>query len=258
MLCLPVSKCEVVVRPMDGTDDLVILETDGSALARALVLLARIARLADGRAADWPALCVTDFEVLLAIARQTVLGPALLCAFDCPRPECGERVEFSFHLAEYVATAQPGRPRGVVPSDRPQWFRLEDGPASFRLPTAADQCAVLDRPEGARLLAERCLDPPDMPAPVRARVERAMAVMAPEVSRPIAGCCPACGAKVRAGVHLPSLIMAELRRAAAGLHEEVHVLASTYHWEEEAILALPRKRRQRYADRARGFLVGAA
>jgi hypothetical protein len=248
MLRLPVSGCEVVVRPPDGADDFATLEADGNVLARALVLLARVASRADSAAANWPALCVTDFEVLLAALRETVLGPAVLCLFNCPRRDCGERVEVGFRLPDYVAAARPGRPRGVVESERPQWFRLE----------AADQCAVLGRAECARLLAERCLDPPDMPLAARARVERAMALMAPEVSRPIVGRCPACDARVRAGLHLPSLVMTELRRAAVGLQEDVHVLASVYHWEEAAILALPRKRRQDYADRARGLLVGAA
>jgi hypothetical protein len=258
MLRLPVRGWDVLVRPPDGTDDLLILETNGNAVARALVLLARVARRADGEEADWGALCVTDFEVLLAALREMVLGPVMLCAFDCPRPDCGERGEFGFRLPDYVAAASPGRPRGVITSDRPHWFRLEDAAASFRLPTAADQCAVLDHIDGARLLAERCLDPPAIAGAIRARAERAMAIMAPEVSRPIVGRCPACGARVRAGLHLPSLVMAELRRAAAGLHEDVHLLASTYHWEEAAILALPRKRRQDYADRARRRAAGAA
>src|SRR6187431_1676692 len=98
MFRLPVSGWEVVVRPPNGTDDLVILETEGNAVARALTLLARVAWRAEGGDADWPALCVTDFEVLLAMLRQAVLGPAVTCAFHCPRPACGERVEVGFSL----------------------------------------------------------------------------------------------------------------------------------------------------------------
>jgi hypothetical protein len=258
MFRLPVSGWEVVVRPPNGTDDLVILETEGNAVASALTLLARVARRADADGADWPALCVTDFEVLLAILRQAVLGPAMTCAFDCPRPACRERVGVGFSLADYVAAARPRRPHDVIDSDRPHWFRVRDAAVSFRLPTAADQSAVLGRSDAAQLLAERCLDPADMSGPPRARAERAMAVMAPEISRPVVGRCPACDATVRAGLHLPSLVMTELRRAAEGLHEDVHVLASAYHWQEEAILALPRRRRQDYAMRARRSLAGAA
>src|SRR5258708_3772008 len=162
MLRLPVSGLEVIVRPPDGTDDLLILETEGNVVACALVLLARVASRADGEAAEWSALCVTDFEVLLAALRETVLGPAVLCAFDCPNAACRERVEVSFSLAEYVTAARPARPRGVIASDRPKWFCLEDAPGAFRLPTAADQCAVLGRIEAWRLLAERWLQPPAM------------------------------------------------------------------------------------------------
>jgi hypothetical protein len=258
MFRLPVSGWEAVVRPPNGTDDLVILETEGNAVARALTLLARVAQRADADAADWPALCVTDFEVLLAMLRQTVLGPAVTCAFDCPRPNCRERVEVGFSLADYVGAARPRRPHDVIVSDRPHWFCLTDAAGSFRLPTAADQSAVLGRSDAAQLLAERCLNPADISGSARTRAERAMAAMAPEISRPVVGRCPACGATVRAGLHLASLVMAELRRAAEGLHEDVHVLASAYHWHEEAILALPRRRRQDYAMRARGLFAGAA
>jgi hypothetical protein len=258
MFRLPVSGWDVVVRRPNGTDDLVILETEGNAVERSLTLLARVARRPDAEGADWPALCVTDFEMLLAMLRQTVLGPALTCAFDCPRPACRERVEVGFNLADYVGAARPRRPHDVIASDRPHWFRLRDAAVSFRLPTAADQSAVLDRKDAAQLLAQRCLDPADMSGPPRLRAERAMAAMAPEISRPVVVRCPACDTTVRAGLHLPSLVMTELRRAAEGLHEDVHVLASAYHWQEEAILALPRRRRQDYAMRARRFLAGAA
>src|SRR5262245_49353601 len=151
MFRLPVSEWEVIVQPPNGTDDLMILETEGNAVGRALTLLARVARRADAGAADWPGLCVTDFEVLLAILRQTVLGPAVICAFDCPRPDCRERMEVGFSLADYIGAARPRRPHDVIVSDRPHWFCLTDAVGSFRLPTAADQSAVLGRSDAAQL-----------------------------------------------------------------------------------------------------------
>jgi hypothetical protein len=256
---LPVSGREVRLRPPDGLDDLLLLESDAGPVATGLALLARVAAPADGGDADWAALTVTDFELLVAELRASVLGDTVACAFDCPRAGCGERGEVRFRLDDYIATVRPRAVTGVHPCDgRPGWFRFGDAPGAFRLPTAADQQAVLGRVDAARRLAARCLDPPDMAPPLRARAERAMAAMAPEASRPVRGQCPVCETLVRAGLHLPSLVMTELRRAALGLYEEVHLLAAAYHWQEPAILALPRARRGAYAEHARERLAGAA
>jgi hypothetical protein len=78
-----------------------------------------------------------------------------------------------------------------------------------------------------------------------------MAAMAPEVSRPLAGTCPACAAAVEAPLHVARLVVAEFTRESASLHDEVDLIARAYHWAEADILRLPRGRRQAYADRIR-------
>jgi hypothetical protein len=245
---LPVSGMEVSLRPLDGADALMLQESNDHPVAVALALLARVARPLEGTA-DWAALTVTDFELLVAALRVQALGPRLQCGFLCPHRGCGERVELGFAMAEYLAPVRPTRPRGVVPVEgRPGWFDL-DG-ACFRLPSAVDQVAALSG-GGIRLLVQRCLEPSDLAGPARARVERAMAVMAPQVSRPVGGHCPACGAAVEAALHLPALVITELRHAAAWVLEEVHLIAGAYGWSETAILALPAPRRQDYARRIR-------
>jgi hypothetical protein len=250
MYRLPVSGMQVAIRPPDGEDDLLLHEARGSSVAVALSLVGRVARLASGEEADWASLTVTDFEWLVVALRQLVLGPVLQCGFACPHPGCGERVQLDIPLAAYLAPVRPTRPRDVTSVEgRPGWFRLDE--AAFRLPTAGDQAATLDRPGGARLLARDCIEPPGLNPKLRARIERAMAAMAPEVSRPVAGHCPACGASVQAGLHLPSLVVAEFRRAAAWVIDDVHLLASAYGWTETDILALPGHRRQDYARRIR-------
>ena len=42
--------------------------------------------------------------------------------------------------------------------------------------------------------------------------------------------------------------LTELLSAFSGIHLETHALAAVYGWPEEAILALPRTRRRRYAS----------
>ncbi|MEQ1895103.1 MAG: hypothetical protein ABL998_21395, partial [Planctomycetota bacterium] len=46
-----------------------------------------------------------------------------------------------------------------------------------------------------------------------------------------------------------AFLRAEFAAARRALQEELHVLASTYHWSEAEILALPSDRRRRYVAR---------
>jgi hypothetical protein len=247
MLRLPVSGAEIALRAPDGADDMMLQEATGGPIEVGLMLLARLADAGD-RASDWAELTITDFEVLLLSLRAERFGQQLSLGFACPG--CAARVEVGFQVAQYLQAVRPRAVAGVTSDpSRPGWFRL-DG-VGFRLPTAGDQEAVARRANPAQLLAERCLDEPARLKPHRARVERAMAAMAPEVSRPIAGICPSCGAAVQAPLHVTRVVVGELRRAAGAVHDEVDLIARAYHWPEATILALPQDRRRAYAERIR-------
>src|SRR5215470_2793735 len=249
---LPVSGAEVALRAQDGTDDMALGEATGGTVE---VGLAMLARLADAGGGDLAELTVTDFEVLLLAVRSARLGKDLALGFACPA--CAERVEMTIAVGDYLADVAPRAFPGVSPDPaRPGWFRL-DG-AGFRLPTAGDQAAVARLARPAQRLAERCLDATARDRHHRARVERAMAAMAPEVSREIAGDCPACGAGVRAPLHVARIVVGELCRAAAAVHDEVDLIARAYHWPEREILALPQERRRAYAERIRRAPTRAA
>jgi hypothetical protein len=251
---LPVSGAEVALRAPDGNDDMLLQEAGGGAVEVALALLPRLAAEAD-REREWAALTVTDFETLLLALRAARFGQKLALAFACPA--CRARVEVDLRIDDYLAGVRPRAVAGVAPDpQRAGWFRL-DG-AGFRLPTAGDQAAVGRLAQPARHLAERCLDATARAPRQRARVERAMAAMAPEVSRPIAGECPACGTSVRAPLHVARVVVGELRRAAGAVHDEVDLIARAYHWPEATILALPQERRHAYAERIRRTQAHAA
>ena len=250
MVRLPISGLEASPRLPDGSDELAVREMVGPPVARALVLAERLAG-----PGDWAALTVTDFETLMLAIRVQTQGDDITLGLTCP--ECRARVEIGFRLSDYAQGPEPRRPAGVTAdTDRPGWFRL--GEARFRLPTVGDQAAVAGRTDAAKALASRCVDPPTTAARKRARIERAMAAMAPDVSRPIIGQCPECGDVVEAPVHLTLLVIAELVRDAATLPEEVDLIAQAYHWTEADILALPRSRRQAYAERIRAARQRAA
>jgi hypothetical protein len=102
-------------------------------------------------------------------------------------------------------------------------------------------------------LAALCLDGVTA-VPMRAaprRIEAAMAQLAPEVTGEVGGACPGCGALLTALFDVPAYVVTELRRLAAGVYEEVHLLAAAYGWAEAAILALPGARRRHYAGLVR-------
>jgi hypothetical protein len=252
MLRLPVSGAEIALRRSDGEDDLILHETAGSPIELGLLLLGRIAQ---GETRDWAALPVTDFEFLLLSLRAARFGQEMALGFACPH--CRDVAEVSFRVADYLASVTPRAVAGVTREPaRSGWFRL-DG-AAFRLPTVGDQAAVAGQPQPARRLAERCLDEIARRPSHRARVDRAMAAMAPELSRPIAGACPSCDAAVQAGFSVARVVVGELRRAAHAVHDDIDLIARAYHWPEAAILALPQERRRAYAERIRRVPTQAA
>jgi hypothetical protein len=176
----------------------------------------------------------------------------VMCVFRDRAHECEELMELEFSIASLLQEARPSTARGVeAESDRPGWFHLSttgEPEIRFRLPLVEDQMAVAGRPQAERLLARRCIDAVKLNARTIARVERAMEAMAPAVSRSLSGSCPKCGQPVEVPLHVPQLVVDELRVFSAGVHEEVDVIASAYHWQESAILALPQQRRRAYAE----------
>lgn len=256
---LPVAGRTLVLNPPSGADEMLALETPGGPLEAGFALLDRLASFGDDDAPRCAGLAVTDFDWALLALRRSLFGETVRSDFTCTAPGCGERVEMEFTLADYLGDVRPRRPAAVSPEGtRSGWYRVSD--AAFRLPTVEDQIAAR-RAEavepgpagvaGARLLAERCIEADTLSQAVLRRVERAMGAMAPEVSRPIDGRCPACGAHLQVMFDVPSFVLGEMRRAFAATAAEVDLIASAYHWSEAAILALPRARRQSYADRIR-------
>lgn len=243
MTLLPVSGLEPDLRHPNGVDELTLCEAAGSAVSRSITFLSTLSD-----SIDWSALTVTDFEVLLLRLRERVLGDACDLGFACP--ECMARVEVSFRISDFLDGVRSRQPASVEKTPgRPGWFTCEG--VAFRLPTAGDQVAVEGRPDAPRRLAELCIEAANPPARLRGRIERAMAALAPEVSRPLVGACPECGKLVEAGLHITRLVVSELTREAASLYDEVDLIARAYHWREAEILQLPRRRRRAYADRIR-------
>ena len=124
--------------------------------------------------------------------------------------------------------------------------KLPDQAAVADLEADAAVAALLRRLAPAA--AGRALD-----AAEQAMLEDAIEQMAPEVALEALAACPECGASTAVAID-PYLT---LQLAGGEIHDEVHVLARSYHWAEADILALPRERRKRYLrliDRERGMV----
>lgn len=257
---LPVSGMDVVFRAPDGNDDLAILEAAGGPVEQGLTLLERMAQVhsGDGGAREsgfenlsgWNEFTVTDFEAALLGLRRFLFGDKAGCVFRATAHTCGVPMEMEFSIASFLGELKPALPRRVEPArEHTGWFTLQGSDEEqlrFRLPVVDDQLKALNRADGVALLSARCIHASNLNARTRARVERAMEAMAPPVSRAVTGNCPDCGEALTMTLHVPRLVMDEMRKSAAGVHAEIHEIAAAYHWNEATILAMPQSRRQSY------------
>lgn len=246
MLRLPVADLSVELGLPTGADDVALLEAGEPTVAVAITLLAGVARGCDGEALDWRALAMTDIDALLLRLRQLVIGDKLTAEIVCRAPECGERADIVFSIADYLDHHRPRAPRRVAAVDE-AWFRLSGSDVEFRVPSVSDQLAIAGAERAEETLVRRCIRPPECGSAARRRAESAMEAMAPSLASELQGSCPECGAEVSAFFDPLQYVLRELRRQAAYVYEDVWAIAERTHWPETDILALPAARRARYA-----------
>ncbi|MEM8587632.1 MAG: hypothetical protein AAGG65_06185 [Pseudomonadota bacterium] len=159
---------------------------------------------------------------------------------DCQH--CGEPFDFAMRFGELPCKpAGEGFPNVIV-----------DG-ARYRVPSGGDQEVLaaegLEGEAARRRVVALCLVDSKMLVDVGqleeadlARVDAALEAVSPEAVTETSLDCPSCGRTCRVDLGIDTM---PLPRPDT-LYQEVHRIASTYHWSEDAILALPRGRRQRY------------
>jgi hypothetical protein len=245
---LPVSGTALNVREPTGEDEIYLVETPLPPLPAFLGLAGRVARTVTGDPLDWAGLPATDLDAAALEIRRAWIGDTVRTDTSCPDAGCGERIDVSFSVASYLRHHRPRRPRGVTQAAADGWFGLAGATVRFRIPTVADLLAAAAREGAAGLLAERCIDAAALPRALAGRLDRALSALAPPLEDFLGGSCPACQREVALRFEPLTFTLIELRNAFSGIHLEVHSLAAAYGWPEEAILALPRGRRRRYAS----------
>jgi hypothetical protein len=249
MFRLPISGYDVEIRLPAGWDELMLLEHGGPEPDVAMALAGRLAVCVTGEKLDVGRLTVTDFETVLLLVRRAVFGDRVQTDVRCPAGDCGARVDVDFRIGDYLAHHAARTPRSVAPASEEGWYRLVGQDLLFRLPSSADQAEALRARDPEGELARRCLRPANSPARTRARAQRAMAAMAPVLSDAVQGRCPKCGGSFDMYFDVQSFVLSELRGQASFLYEDMHLVASRYHWAEREILEMPVRRRAHYAAR---------
>jgi hypothetical protein len=248
---LPVSGLDVWLREATGEDELLVVESSGPAPTAILALATRLASDPSGRPIDWPALPAADLGAAALLIRSSWLGRTIRTEALCTAPSCGEPIEVVFGITAYLHYHRPRRFRGAAACEA-GWYGLNGTEVRFRMPTISDLLAALEAPDAAALLHERCVRPPGPATAVARRIDRALQALAPRLDDDIGGSCPSCGTFVELHFEPVSYVLAELRDAATLLYAHVHELALAYHWSEQAILALDRRRRAGYVELIRG------
>ena len=152
-------------------------------------------------------------------------------------------------LGAYLEHTRPRRGQRLEPAE-PPWLRLTRHDLELRAPTAADVLDASGADDPAGSLAQRCMRG-ELSAAARRAAERALAVVAPTLRSDVRGTCPECEADVLLDVDARELCLDELRFLGGAVLEDVHLIASAYHWCESEILQLPSSRRAAYAEYVR-------
>ena len=245
---LPVSGMALAVREPTGEDEFFVVETAAAPLPAMLGLARRVASTATGDPPDWSSLPAADLDAAALVIRQSWIGDAIRTDARCTGPDCQERIDVSFGIEDYISHHRPRRPRNVTDAADEGWFSLAGAAVCFRIPTVADLLAAVSGDRPPEILSGRCVDAAEISQALARRLDRALSALAPSLDDLLGGSCPACGHEVTMRFDPLAYTLAELRNAFSGIHRETHALAAAYGWPEEAILALPRARRRRYAS----------
>jgi hypothetical protein len=245
---LPVNGTVLAVREPTGADEIFVVETALAPLPALLELATRVTTSVAGDQLDWAGMPAADLDAAALAIRRSWVGDVIRTDTLCPTPGCRERIDVSFGIADYLGHHRPRRPRGVTGTPDAGWFTLPQAQVRFRIPTVADLLAASGASLPEQVLADRCVEAPGVSRALARRLDRALAALAPSLDDSLGGACPACGQAMTMRFDPLSYVLAELRTVFSGVYQEVHALAAAYGWPENAILALPRCRRRRYAS----------
>lgn len=249
------------VRPLDGADE-EWLAAQSPELATAFVTTGLLARTVVALGSSSPpdpeallALAVADRDLLLLAVRRATYGDRFDVVLSCTA--CGEPMDVSFSADAIPVRWSPAPP---VPLAR----SLPDGAGGtvevrLRPPTGSDQEAAAAGEEAPLdVLLRRCLvavaDGPGgdegwdaLPDAARGAFAAAVEEASAAIELALDLTCPECGVEFGADLDLARYLLGEFAVPAGSVLQDLHLLASAYHWSEPDVLRIPSPRRRALA-----------
>ncbi|MDF0545082.1 hypothetical protein PX699_22270 [Sphingobium sp. H39-3-25] len=202
-----------------------------------------LALLGDADAAENMSVGERDRRFIAVLAEG--FGRDVEAVADCAA--CGAIIEIGFDALAFAEACGPVGEASVT---------LASGDThNLRLPTTRDIIASQQAGDPAGALAQSCLahqaGAPLTPGDVE-RVGQALVAADPLLDPVIATSCPECGTDQQVSFDAAAFLWDRMATRARNLLTQVHLLARAYGWSEDAILALPERRRASYVDMVMG------
>jgi len=191
-------------------------------------------------------------EALMTLA--SLSDPSPFCwQARCASPECGLQIEFELTLDQIVSLEDERR-------EQQNWMTEICGTeVLLRHPTGLDQAEWLAFPPAIQCEAmlrsiivqpslEEMLAKGESLESLSSALDEAMDEFDPLVGFHLSVVCPHCSGAADVSPDLAGLALERLFRAQQALIDDVHRLATRYHWSEQQVLELPQWRRQRYLE----------
>ncbi len=229
----------IYLRALTGADELSVGTINTASVLSLLRLLSQNGN--NGEEIDTGSIVTADRDRVIAQLYRSLYGAKIASTLECDG--CGQKFDFDFSLDDLLAHFHPGQV--LIPDDG--MYEPEPG-IRFRLPTGEDELAVqgLDGAIAENMLLERCLAVGE-PETNGKNIQLKMAELAPVLSQEIQAVCPECNRVQQVLFDMQSFFMLRLTGERRNLLEEVHLIASHYHWSHREILELPRSERKSYA-----------
>jgi len=202
-------------------------------------------------------LSVGDREALLLHLRHLTLGERISCLLACP--QCGKKMDLDLQIQELLLPpyAHAGRLHETEISDGDKCYRVVFRPPSGEDQEAAVGLAAQSVDSAAELLLRRCIEQvtaadgetvSDLPEAILQELPKKMAELDPQAEMLLDLTCPECNAGFIVPFDAGDYVCRELAVQEREFYREVHALSFHYHWNEDAILGLSRRKRQIYLD----------